>query len=939
MVVGNYPTGSTLRTDLPLPLALPQSKDPAPASSGSLSREPRDATELYPLLIASVVDYAIFALDPTGRVLSWNAGAQRLKGWKSEEIIGRHFSTFYTPEDKQSGLPAHALAEAARVGRFENEGWRVRKDGTRFWANVVLTALRDTEGKLVGYAKVTRDLTTRRAAEEQARRLAAESAAREAAERRGEELAIMSEQLQLQAAELEAQTEEAQSLTEELESANEQLRIALDQTEAAEQFSRGILESISDPFVVQDAGWRFRYVNEAARRAFADTFPGGDVLGQVVWDAFPALVGSRFETEMRRAAEQRTPVTFEAFYPERGEWTQMFCYPLADGGLASQWKNITARKQAEEAAHYLARASDVLASSLDYEATLSELARIVVPELADWCAVHVVDEDGVVRQLAVAHVDPSKVEYARQLNERYPPHPEAPTGALHVIRTGRSELYPEIPDAMLAASARDEEHLRLSRALGLRSAMVVPLSARGRSIGALTLVTAESRRRYGEGDLALAQELGRRAGIAVDNARLLAESRAAAERTERLQAVTAGLARQLSVEEVADTVMSEGLAALGAVNGTLCLFTEDGLQLEIVRAIGISDAVVRAFARMPIDSPLPIAEAVRTGEPVALESREELVRRYPALREANAGAATRAWLAVPLMLGARALGALALGFPAQRTFRERDRELAMALGRQAAQALERARLYAAERAARNAAEEANRAKSQFLATMSHELRTPLNAIAGYAELLEIGVHGTLNEEQREAVARVQRSQRHLLALINDILNFARIEAGHLALEPSDVRVRDALTALEPLIAPQLGAKSLRLAIEPADDQLVVHADPEKVQQILLNLASNAIKFTAPGGRLDVRAAADGDVVRIEVSDTGVGIPADRLEHIFEPFVQLERSLTNPHEGAGLGLAISRDLARAMGGDLMVRSQVGTGSTFTLTLPRAGGGAR
>jgi PAS domain S-box-containing protein len=745
---------------------LPHPKDPAPASSGRLSPESRDTTELYPLLIASVVDYAIFALDPTGLVLSWNAGAQRLKGWTAEEIIGRHFSTFYTPEDKQSGLPAHALAEAARMGRFETEGWRVRKDGTRFWANVVLTALRDADGGLVGYAKVTRDLTARRAAEEQARRLAAESAAREAAERRSEELAILSEQLQLQAAELEAQTEEAQSLTEELESTNEQLRIALDQTEAAEQFSRGILESISDPLVVQDAGWRFRYVNEAARRAFAASFSGGDVLGQVVWDAFPALLGSRFETEMRRAAEQRTPVTFEAFYPERGEWTQMFCYPLPDGGLASQWKNITARKQAEESARYLARASEVLASSLDYEVTLSELARIVVPELADWCAVHVVGDNGIVRQLAVAHVDPSKVEYARQLNERYPPQPEAPTGALHVIRTGRSELYPEIPDAMLAASARDEEHLRLSRELGLRSAMVVPLTARGRSVGALTLVSAESRRRYGDGDLALAEELGRRAGIAVETARLLAEARAA----------------------------------------------------------------------------------------------------------------------------------------------------------------------------RTAAEEANRAKSQFLATMSHELRTPLNAIAGYAELLEIGVHGTLNEEQREAVARVQRSQRHLLALINDILNFARIEAGHLALESSDLPVRDAFAALEPLIAPQLDAKSLRLQIEPVDDQLVVHADAEKVQQILLNLASNAIKFTDAGGRLDVRAAANGDVVRIEVSDTGVGIPADRLEHIFEPFVQLERSLTNPHEGAGLGLAISRDLARAMGGDLMVRSAVGSGSTFTLTLPRAGGGA-
>jgi PAS domain S-box-containing protein len=182
---------------------------------------------LYQLLVESVRDYAIFLLDPQGHVATWNAGAERIKGYKADEIIGRHFSVFYPEEKVAEGFPQHELAVAARGGRFEDEGWRIRKDGSRFWANVVITALRDASGALVGFAKVTRDLTERRAAEEQARSLAAEQAARAEAERRGEELRLLSEQLEEQAIELEQQREEAQALSEELEQTNEQLQRAL----------------------------------------------------------------------------------------------------------------------------------------------------------------------------------------------------------------------------------------------------------------------------------------------------------------------------------------------------------------------------------------------------------------------------------------------------------------------------------------------------------------------------------------------------------------------------------------------------------------------------------------------------------------------------------------------------------------------------------------
>ena len=260
-----------------------------------------------------------------------------------------------------------------------------------------------------------------------------------------------------------------------------------------------------------------------------------------------------------------------------------------------------------------------------------------------------------------------------------------------------------------------------------------------------------------------------------------------------------------------------------------------------------------------------------------------------------------------------------------------------------------ARLLAAERAARAEAEAAraeaeaaSRAKSDFLATMSHELRTPLNAIGGYAELLEMGIRGPVTDQQREDLARIQRSQRHLLALINEVLNYARLESGAVAYDLADVPVPDAVAAAEVLVAPQLRAKGLAYSWSGCDAEVVVRADRDKLQQILLNLLSNAVKFTNAraglAGRVEVSCAVDGADpswhVRIRVTDTGVGIPADKLQAVFEPFVQVDQRLTRLHGGTGLGLAISRDLARGMGGDLTAESALGVGSTFTLTLPRA-----
>ncbi|MBW3629524.1 MAG: DUF4118 domain-containing protein [Gemmatimonadetes bacterium] len=232
------------------------------------------------------------------------------------------------------------------------------------------------------------------------------------------------------------------------------------------------------------------------------------------------------------------------------------------------------------------------------------------------------------------------------------------------------------------------------------------------------------------------------------------------------------------------------------------------------------------------------------------------------------------------------------------------------------------------------AQAASRAKSAFLATMSHELRTPLNAIDGYAELIEMGIYGNPTPEQANAVARIRASHRVLLALIDQVLDQAKIEAGKLELTVRPVPIAEAVATACGIAEPLARARGIRLRRNAVDPRHTAHADAVRLEQILINLTTNAVKFTAPGGEIAIGSAAEGGRVRIDVSDTGAGIPEDKLESIFEPFYQLDQSSTRVEGGAGLGLTISRDLARAMAGDISVSSELGRGSIFTVTLPLA-----
>ncbi len=408
------------------------------------------------------------------------------------------------------------------------------------------------------------------------------------------------------------------------------------------------------------------------------------------------------------------------------------------------------------------------------------------------------------------------------------------------------------------------------------------------------------------------------------------------DRLKRLTQISRAFTYASSASEILRQAAEQAADLLEAEKAILMLADDDGL-LRVRASFGVDDDVIDRF-RASFD--------------------ESLVSRLQGLFGTSEG-----FLGVPLVVQGRVIGLLAVMRESSREANDDDEWLLSALADQMAAPLENAklaatierasllvenaRLYESERAARAeaelaraeaerqraAAESANQSKSEFIANMSHELRTPLNAIAGYVELLEMEVRGPINGAQREDLRRIHQNQRLLLSLINDVLNFAKLESGHVEFQLGNVRVHEALSSMEALFMPQLLARPLRYELKPIDPDVVAFADREKLQQVVLNLLTNAIKYTAPHGEIELSATATDQDVLIRVRDTGRGIPREKLDQIFAPFVRIDTGYTRATEGTGLGLAISRDLARAMGGDLTAESTLGEGSTFTLRVPR------
>jgi signal transduction histidine kinase len=504
---------------------------------------------------------------------------------------------------------------------------------------------------------------------------------------------------------------------------------------------------------------------------------------------------------------------------------------------------------------------------------------------------------------------------------------DLPTAARDAVRTR---------EPVLLRNA-DEYVARFSRSpvldgSGTNGAWIaLPLLVEDRVVGVLSM-NLRAPREFPPDERQFMQAFADLCAQGLERARLYERERVGRDRAERLQAMTAVLANTRTMEEIGAAFSREVREISEADTCIVHRLTTDGKFIEALGSSGYSTEYAGAWQRVPASARTPGTDAIRSKMPQWWPNPESVAAVYPHLSDLMRASSREALAVVPLMNGDTPLGVVSLGYRHRRAFDATIREYLLALGNRCAQAMERATFYESESEARRDAEAANKAKGEFLAMMSHELRTPLNAIDGYAELLEMEIRGPLTEGQRKDVGRIRKSQRVLLGLITDILNYVRIEAGqlHYALEP--VRIADLADSVIPLVAPQADFKSLDLSVRPSSTPAVVFADSDKLQQVLLNLLSNAVKFTDDGGVVTLDWSVCDRNIEIRVADSGIGVPDERLEAIFEPFVQVDTSLTRVHHGTGLGLAISRELVRGMGGDLRVESSVGIGSTFTVTLP-------
>ena len=889
---------------------------------------------------------------------------------------------------------------------------------------------------------------------------------------------------------------------------------------------------------------------------------------------------------------------------------------------------------------FLSEAGKLLAESLDYETVLQQVADGAVPTLADWCAVDVVHTRATgewppeVRRVAVAGRDAAKLAWARKLGADVERDWSSPNGLPQVLRTGAPAFFPDVTDELIRRAGLSEQEKSVFLRIGLRSAICVPLIARGRTFGAISLAMAESRRRYEREDLALAIELARHAAVAIDNARLYADERAArlaaeraAVRLERLQSITAALSNARTPTQVGEVIVDHGLETLGASAALVYHTGESGTALDLVCASGYAPASIEHVRRVAIHASHPAAHALRTRAPVFVSGPAEMRARFPHAEIENEDGS---WCAVPLVADERGIGAIVFNFasgvalasdeqsllvslahqcaqaidrarlfvaetrakdaiaavqrrqatvleaiadgfvtfdrewrygyinrvaaeligqsaeslvgrvlwdvhpghddtafalvlrhamatgahasgetfsnsigrwieyrayatddglsvifrdvderrrhderlrflaeastllsssldyettlaniaelavpalasscvidlvepdgelervatvfdsgelsrlvgemrrrhpitsnsrhPARqvlatgatifypeigpdvlplvvddrpdslalarrlnptscvfvalrargrtlgvmslstaggrRRFDDRDRVLIEDLAQRVAMAVDNARLHEGERRARSEAEAANQAKSDFLAIMSHELRTPLTAVVGYTELLADEVVGPVNETQRDHLSRVRASSEHLLMLIEDILSFARIEAGREQVHIEEFGLAALLEQAAVIVRPLAEKKNLAFTLGGHDSRAVMRSDPQKVRQIIINLLANAVKFTTTGGVRLLARVADGRV-EFEVSDTGPGIALQHLERVFDAFWQVDQRLTRKAGGTGLGLSVARQLARLLGGDVSVRSTIGEGSVFRVDLP-------
>lgn len=601
-------------------------------------------------------------------------------------------------------------------------------------------------------------------------------------------------------------------------------------------------------------------------------------------------------------------------------------------GTSKIARDITEKKRAYERQRLLAEAGQILGSSLDYEATLANVCRLVVPAFADWCLLDLLTDDDVPRLIHVAHKDPSKVEVVHEFRRRFPPHADGGHSLTKVLRSGEPELVAELSDEMLAFEARDEEERRMLRSVGLRSRIIVPLIARGRTLGALTLVIAESSRRFGEADLGLAREIASRAALAVDNARLFAGAheairvrdeavslhRSIEEQLMLLVEASGSLSVSLDLESVLNAVLALSRRLISADAYAVWRYRPDSARWGIELGSGLSDDYQRSSVAVLKGAP-PMSDA-----PVIAED----VHENPTLSdraEAHAREGIRSLMSIPLRVHGGLTGTLVFYYRAVHRFTEVEVRVATALSNLAGSAISTAELYQDLR-------NNDRRKDEFLAMLAHELRNPLSAISNAIRLARLT---KVAEELEWSKEVIERQAAKLARLIDDLLDVSRITRGKIELRKEILDGRRVLHSAIDAVRPLIDERKHELTIATGSGRLRIEADPVRLEQILINLLTNAAKYTDKCGRIWASVERRDSTLIFTVRDNGMGIPPESLPMMFELFAQGERSFARSEGGLGIGLTLVRKLAEMHGGSVSAQSEgPGKGSVFTVRLPAA-----
>jgi len=878
------------------------------------------------MMVEAVQDYAIIMLDPDGYVVSWNSGAERIKGYQAKEIIGTHFSCFYPPEDIEHGRPEHGLKVASSEGRFEYEGWRLRKDGSRFWAYVVITAVHGDKGQLLAYSKVTHDLTERKRVEE-------------TLHARYQELQIL------------YQTGQTVLTSPDLKTALEKI---LDEAVAVDSFDLGTI------LLVDPSGEK---IEAAASRGYLDPAnierrPSDEATKwsryRAGWYRNTTVVENVAETEGLRTLKREgvqsavlTPVrarektlgilqvgsrTRRQFDADKVRLLEAIGNQM---GIAVQKARLHDETQ-QNLAHIRAlhEIDKAITSTLDLETVLNVLLEKIetfLPIAAATTIRLLNPQTGDIEFLACRGLDEKewKAQQMRRVGGRARRVIE--TKALVTVRNIQAD--PQTYNAAIFASR------------SLVSYLGIPLIAKDEVLGVLNLYTRQEHD-FTQEEIAFLDTLGHQAALAIHNARLYQEATVreknllvAHEQLDALHTITAIASQSLDLKTVTQGVIQKITEIFDFDATRIHLYNARRDELLLNAHFEKEPERFRAVGSFPRGQGIA-GKVAESGEPLIFEDLTAAPLLESMSRSGNSKRKRRRFFAaLPIKSGRLVLGTMVcIGFAPRRLSAEEVQLLASMAG-QIAVAVENSRLFeetyhrADELTQKTfALEKANRAKDEFLAMISHELRTPLNVIMGYTGLVREGMFGALSPQQDDALKKVVIQSNDLLSIVSNLLRATQMGSGKIIAERARTDLGQLLDDIKNTYDLP-GRIELTLNWDFPSDLPPVETDSEKLKHILVNLIHNAIKFTEKGCiTIAARHLPKSKTLRFTVADTGPGISTDSLPIIFDKFHQLDSSNTRTHGGLGLGLYIVKKYTELLGGKIKVKSAHGRGSVFMVALP-------